>query len=94
MDDADDDRTAVLQANARFFDTIDEVPKQAVTMGIGTIMESKSIVLLATGEGKAQAVERMIQGPVDVELPASILQQHSSLTVVTDPAAASQIQMA
>lgn len=86
--------TETIQANARFFDTIDEVPKQAVTMGIGTIMESKSIVLLATGEGKAQAVERMIQGPVDVELPASILQQHPSLTVVTDPAAASQIQMA
>lgn len=83
-----------IQANARFFDTIDEVPKQAVTMGIGTIMESKGIVLLATGEGKAHAVERMIQGPVDVELPASILQQHPSLTVVTDPAAASQIQMA
>lgn len=86
--------TETIQANARFFDTIDEVPKQAVTMGIGTIMESKSIVLLATGEGKAEAVERMIQGPVDVELPASILQQHPSLTVVTDPAAASQIQMA
>ncbi|API93435.1 glucosamine-6-phosphate deaminase 1 [Virgibacillus pantothenticus] len=75
------------QANARFFISIDEVPSQAITMGIETIMESKQIVLLVSGEGKAEALHRVINGEVSEEFPASILQKHPHVIIVADEAA-------
>lgn len=77
-----------IQANARFFATIDEVPKSAVSMGIGTIMQSKKIVLLASGKNKAQAIYNTVYGPISPELPSSILQLHKDVVIVVDEEAA------
>lgn len=75
--------------NARFFDNdIDKVPTHAVTMGLQDIMSAKFIILLANGSGKANAVKEMIKGPVSENCPASILQTHPNVLVVTDEAAA------
>lgn len=75
--------------NARFFDNdIDKVPTHAVTMGLKDIMSAKFIILLANGSGKANAVKEMIKGPVSENCPASILQTHPNVLVVTDEAAA------
>lgn len=75
--------------NARFFDNdIDKVPTHAVTMGLKDIMSAKFIILLANGSGKANAVNAMINGPVSEDCPASILQTHPNVLVVTDEAAA------
>ncbi len=78
-----------IHANARFFNSIDEVPHHAITMGIGTIMEARQIVLMATGDGKAEAVRRAIEGEADPSHPASLLQRHDHVTFVLDDAAAS-----
>lgn len=80
-----------IEDNARlFFDgKIEDVPKQAISMGISNIMKAKSVLLLACGKGKADAVKKMIEGPVTEELPASILQQHQDVTVILDKEAAS-----
>jgi len=80
------------EANARFFDSIDEVPKQAITMGIKNIMQAKEIVLLASGIEKADAVKAMIEGPVEPNMPASILQLHPNCTVILDERAASKLK--
>lgn len=78
--------------NARFFDNdIDKVPTHAVTMGLKDIMSAKFIILLANGSGKANAVKEMIKGPVSENCPASILQTHPNVLVVTDEAAASYL---
>jgi len=75
--------------NARFFDNdIDKVPTHAVTMGLKDIMSAKFIILLASGAGKAGAVNAMINGPVSEDCPASILQKHPNVLVVADAAAA------
>ncbi|WP_042222430.1 glucosamine-6-phosphate deaminase [Oceanobacillus manasiensis] len=76
-------------ANARFFDSLEEVPEQAITMGVDTIMDSKEILLLVSGEKKAEAVSRMLEGEISEEFPASILQKHPHVTVVGDKAALS-----
>ena len=78
--------------NARFFSSMDEVPKLAVTMGVGTIMEARRIVLLATGGGKAAAVQQFIEGPVSSQITASALQYHPSVTVFLDEAAAQKLE--
>lgn len=78
------------EANRRFFDSIEEVPTQAITMGLDTIMNAREIVLVATGERKAEAVHHMIESVPSVEWPATILQAHPSVTVVLDPEAASR----
>ncbi len=78
--------------NARFFNSLDEVPRHCVTQGLGTIMDSHSAVLVATGEGKAEAVAAMIEGPVSQVCPASILQFHPRAIIVIDEAAASKLQ--
>jgi len=83
--------TETIQANSRFFDSIDQVPKHAITMGIGTILESKRILLMATGEGKADTIERAIHGDADPSHPASLLQRHDEVTYVLDEAAAKRI---
>lgn len=75
------------KANARFFDSLEEVPTQALTMGIETIMESKEIILLVSGEGKKEAVTRLLNGEVSEAFPASILHKHSNVTIVADEAA-------
>ncbi|ABJ56586.1 glucosamine-6-phosphate deaminase [Oenococcus oeni] len=77
-----------IQANSRFFDSIDQVPKQAVSMGIASIMKSKEILIAAYGKEKAQAVKEFIEGPVTEDVPASILQKHPKVTVILDQAAA------
>lgn len=80
------------QANARFFDDdINKVPTQAISMGIGTIMKAKKVLLVANGENKADAVKAMIEGPVDTACAASALQNHPDVTVVIDKAAASKL---
>lgn len=74
--------------NARFFDPLgEEVPTQACTMGLATIMKAKNILLVANGENKAQAVKGMLEGPISEDCPASILQNHPNVTVVIDKAA-------
>ncbi|WP_159548990.1 glucosamine-6-phosphate deaminase [Streptococcus halichoeri] len=77
-----------IEANSRFFASKDEVPKQAISMGIASIMQSKMIVLLAFGKEKAEAVKAMVEGPVTQDLPASILQKHPNVVVIVDQAAA------
>ncbi|TXL65016.1 glucosamine-6-phosphate deaminase [Cerasibacillus terrae] len=78
------------QANARFFNSIDDVPTEAITMGIATIMGSKKIVLLVSGEKKAETLAKVIQGEVTEDVPASILQKHADITVIADEAALSK----
>ncbi|MBY0096135.1 glucosamine-6-phosphate deaminase [Mesobacillus maritimus] len=82
--------STTIKANARFFPSIEEVPKQAITMGIGTIMKSKEILLLVSGEQKKAAVQRLLSGEVNEEFPASILNQHPNVTILMDKAAAGQ----
>ncbi|MGP4105588.1 glucosamine-6-phosphate deaminase [Virgibacillus sp. L01] len=79
------------KANARFFDSLDDVPKKAITMGIETIMESKKILLLVAGEKKAEAVYRLINGETSEEFPASILQKHENVTLIADEEALSKL---
>ena len=79
------------KANARFFASLDEVPTQAVTMGIKTVMNARSIILMALGKGKADIVKASFTGPVTPEVPASILQLHPSVEIYLDYDAASQI---
>lgn len=79
------------QANARFFESIDDVPTSAITMGIETIRQSKEIIVLVSGEGKAEAVSRFINGDVSENFPASILQKHKHVTIIADEAALSKV---
>lgn len=76
------------EANARFFSAIDEVPKQALTMGVGTILKAKKILLVVKGADKADIVKRALQGPITTDVPASLLQTHPNLIVLLDSAAA------
>ena len=81
---------STIQANSRFFDSIDQVPTQAYTMGIKSIMMAKKILIVANGEGKADIVARAFWGSVTPDVPASILQMHPNVTVVCDEAALSK----
>jgi glucosamine-6-phosphate deaminase len=74
------------EANARYFDSIDQVPTHAITMGIGTIMQSKEILLLVAGKSKQAALARLLNEC----FPASILVNHSNVTIIADEAAASK----
>jgi glucosamine-6-phosphate deaminase len=74
---------STIKANSRFFKSIDEVPKKAITMGIGTIMRAKRILLLAGGEDKKEILKKALFGPITPSVPASILQLHNNLTVIT-----------
>lgn len=73
---------STIAANSRFFNNKDEVPVQAITMGIGTIMKSKEILLLISGKGKKEAIEKLKSGVVTEEFPASILHKHPNVTVI------------
>ncbi|MGC3953588.1 MAG: glucosamine-6-phosphate deaminase [Propionicimonas sp.] len=79
--------------NARFFDSIDDVPRHCMTQGLGTILDARYAILMATGEGKAEAVAAMIEGPVTALWPGSVLQLHQHATVVVDEAAATKLTM-
>ena len=79
---------STIKDNARLFDKIDDVPRSAITMGIADVMQAKSILLLANGANKAEAVKAMIQGEVTEACPASILQRHRNVTVIIDKEAA------
>ncbi|UBH14985.1 glucosamine-6-phosphate deaminase [Macrococcus armenti] len=78
---------STIEANARFFDTIDEVPTEAISMGIANIMAAKRIVLIAYGETKAEAIYNTVYGSVTEQVPASILQRHPNVTIIVDEAA-------
>lgn len=82
---------STIEANKRFFSDISEVPRQAYTMGIGTIMRAKKILLVVSGEDKAEILRQVIHGPVTPQVPASILQFHNDVTVVADEAALSKM---
>lgn len=79
------------QANARFFPSLEDVPTKAITMGIETIMESKKIIVLVSGEKKAGALARFVNGEINESFPASILQVHNNVTIVADKAALSKL---
>lgn len=79
--------------NARFFSSIDEVPRHCLTQGLGTILDARHLVLLAFGEGKADAIARAVEGPITALIPASAVQLHPHVTVVVDEAAASRLQL-
>ena len=83
---------STIQDNARFFDDPSEVPRQALTLGIGTIMEAREIILLASGQAKAQVIARSIEGPITLAVPASALQLHPNTNFIIDQAAASQLK--
>ena len=80
--------------NARFFDSVDDVPRHCITQGLGTILRARHLVLLAFGDGKAEAVAGAVEGPVTASLPASAIQLHPHATVVIDEAAASRLRFA
>lgn len=80
-----------IQDNARFFDSIKDVPQSAVTMGMTEIMNAKKIILLANGANKADAVYKMLKEEVSVKCPASVLQLHNDVTIVLDKASASKL---
>ena len=80
---------STIDANARFFASADEVPRQALTMGIKTIMQAKKVLVVVSGKDKAEIVKKAFTGPVTPEVPASILQMHSDVILVADEAAAS-----
>lgn len=79
------------QDNARYFDSIDQVPKYAITMGIGTIMDAKRLILLASGKNKAQAIKNTLEGPISAMVPSTIVQMHRHATVLIDEDAASTL---
>lgn len=79
------------QANARFFHSPEEVPKEAITMGIATILKSKEILLLVSGEGKSKAVRQLLTGKPSETFPASILLNHGNVTMIADEGALSKV---
>jgi glucosamine-6-phosphate deaminase len=84
---------STIEANSRFFDENERQPTDAITMGIGTILDAKQVVLLATGEHKADAIKGCVEGPVSASCPASALQLHEHAIVVVDEAAAAKLTM-
>ena len=83
---------STIEANARFFDRIEDVPTQAYSMGIANILSAKSIILFAYGESKAEAIAGTVQGPVTEDLPGSVLQKHDDVVIIADKAALSLLQ--
>lgn len=84
---------STIQANKRFFESEADVPRQAYTMGIGTIMSAKKILIVVSGEEKAETVKKAFFGPVTPEVPASILQLHQDVVLVADEAALSKVDL-
>ena len=84
---------STIEANKRFFASADDVPRQAYTMGIKTIMQAKKILIVANGEGKADIVRDAFFGPITPQVPASVLQLHNDVTLVADEAALSKVSL-
>ncbi|WP_203624160.1 glucosamine-6-phosphate deaminase [Lacticaseibacillus sp. 866-1] len=82
---------STIEANKRFFDDEKDVPRYAISMGIGSIMKGKQIILMAYGENKADAIKATIEGPVTDHVPASVLQNHKDAIIIIDEAAASKL---
>ena len=82
---------STIDANARFFASADEVPRQALTMGIKTIMQAKKVLVVVSGKDKAEIVKKAFSGPVTPQVPASILQMHPDVILVGDKAALSKL---
>ncbi len=80
-----------IKSNSRFFDSIDDVPTMAVSMGVGNIMSSEKIIIMANGENKADAIKKMVFGGITPQVPASILQMHKDVIVILDELAAKDI---
>jgi len=78
---------STIDANARFFESSTDVPKQAYTMGVGSIMNAKNVLLMVTGEGKREILDKAFHGPITPKVPASILQLHPNVILVADEAA-------
>jgi glucosamine-6-phosphate deaminase len=83
-----------IKDNARFFANADEVPRFAITMGVGTIMEAKRIILLASGKSKAAIIAEAIEGPITAQVSASVLQMHREVVVIVDADAGSKLKRA
>ena len=83
---------STIEANKRFFEKVEDVPTQAYTMGIKNIMQARKVLLIVSGEGKAEINDKVLYRPVTPQVPASILQLHNDLTVVADEAAMSVIK--
>ena len=81
-----------IKANSRFFDSIEEVPTEAVTMGLGSIMKAKKIILLASGEKKAEIIAKLVEDKISTRVPASMLQVHHNVLVIIDEEAASLLK--
>ena len=84
---------STIQANKRFFEKVEDVPTQAYTMGIGTIMRCHKLLVLVSGKDKAAILKQVIQGPVTPEVPGSILQFHPDCTIIADEAALSEMDL-
>ena len=82
---------STIDANKRFFEHREDVPKQAITLGMGGIMSARKVIMLAFGKGKADAVRAMVNGEIDPKCPASILQLHRNVTVLLDREAAAEL---
>lgn len=78
---------STIEANTRFFENSEQVPRFAYTMGLANILEAKKVILIACGDSKAQAIYGLLKGDITEELPASILQHHADVTVLIDQAA-------
>jgi glucosamine-6-phosphate deaminase len=78
---------STIEANARFFEQIEDVPTQAITMGIASIMRSKEILLLISGENKRAALDQLLNGDITEQFPASVLKKHPNVTIIADKAA-------
>jgi len=83
---------STIDANARFFESTDDVPKHALTMGIGTIFQAKRILMVASGAGKADIMQKLFFGPITPQVPGSILQLHPDVTLVVDKDAATKLE--
>ena len=84
---------STIKANARFFNRIEDVPAKAITMGISTIMKSKEILLLISGESKRDALFTLLNSNVSESFPASVLKNHPHVTIIADEAAVSKLKM-
>ncbi|WP_144719843.1 glucosamine-6-phosphate deaminase [Agrococcus jejuensis] len=84
---------ATREANARFFDSLDQVPMHCLTQGLGTILDAKRALLVAQGASKAHAIAQIVEGPVSSMWPGSVLQLHRHATIVIDEAAASELTL-
>lgn len=81
-----------IKTNSRFFDSVEQVPTEAITMGLGSIMKAKKILLLASGKNKAEIIAKLAEGQISTEIPASLLQVHSDVVIIVDKDAASLLK--